>query len=155
MFKKSYPAFILFISFGLISCATVPPEPVDWIEVPLSDNTFSENAVSYQEGVYDILVKALTALEYKVGVLQGDSIVYRWQVEMEKPELLTAEFHGHTERVGEEPGTVMFYKIHNNGEESGRLTAPFSGIHGWYLNNESEEDIVVSLTVSGFYEELD
>jgi len=35
------------------------------------------------------------------------------------------------------------------------LTAPFSGIHGWYLNNQSTEDIVVVLNVAGFYSELE
>lgn len=58
---------------------------------------------------------------------------------MANPELLTAEFHGHTERVGHTPGTVMFYKIHTDGKESGSLKAPLTGIHGGYLNNESAE----------------
>jgi hypothetical protein len=74
---------------------------------------------------------------------------------MENHELLEVEFHGHTDRVGNEPGLLMFYKIHNDGEESETLTAPFSGIHGWYLNNKSAEDIVVVLNVAGFYSELE
>jgi hypothetical protein len=32
------------------------------------------------------------------------------------------------------------------------LTAPFTGIHGWYLRNDADEPIVVRLKVAGFYE---
>ena len=69
------------------------------------------------------------------------------------PDKLTSEFHGHTERVGNAPGTLMYYKIHSDGRESGTLRAPFTGIHGWYLNNTSDDDIVVWLKVAGVYDE--
>lgn len=140
--------------FFLMSCAQIQEPVGDWIDVPLSKNTFSNNSASYKTGKYTIPVAAHDALEYKLGLLEGDSIVYQWDVKMNDPSLLGVEFHGHTERVGSAPGTVMFYKIHNDGAGSGTLTAPFSGIHGWYLNNKSDEDIVVDLTVSGFYSEV-
>lgn len=144
-------ASLLFLS----SCAQLP-EPVNgWIDIPLTENTFSESAVTYKSGTYEIPLYAYEALEYKLGILEGDTVTYEWRVEMENPELLEVEFHGHTDRVGDEPGLLMFYKIHNDGEESGTLTAPFSGIHGWYLNNQSAEDIVVVLNVAGFYSELE
>src|SRR5439155_19377510 len=34
---------------------------------------------------------------------------------------------------------------------SGTLTAPFSGIHGWYWENLGNQEITVTLTSSGFY----
>jgi len=138
----------------LISCAQLP-EPVNgWIDIPLSENTFTESDVIYKTGTYEISVYTYEALEYKLGLLAGDTVSYEWTVEMDNPDLLEVEFHGHTDRVGDEPGLLMFYKIHNDGMESGTLTAPFSGIHGWYLNNQSAENIVVILNVSGFYLEL-
>lgn len=72
---------------------------------------------------------------------------------MENSELLDVDFHGHTNRIGDEPNLLMYYKVHNDGQESGPLNAPFSGIHGWHLNNRSEEDIVLILNLSGFYSE--
>ena len=36
----------------------------------------------------------------------------------------------------------------------GTLVAPFTGIHGWYLRNDTEAPIVVRLKVAGFYELL-
>lgn len=127
-------------------------EDVDWIEVDLTDDTFFSSERQYQEGEYEILVLHNTDLEYKLGLNEGESITYRWTVEMDEPELLTAEFHGHTHREGDEPGTVMFYKIHQDGEEVGTLVAPFDGIHGWYFDNRSTQDVTVKLRVAGFYE---
>lgn len=143
---------LVLLSLGLAGCQ----EEVtgDWIEVPLSDATFYESSREYQEGEYEILVLARSALEYKLGMDEGDAISYAWDVDMERAELLTTEFHGHTHRVGEEPGTVMFYKIHQDGEGQGSLIAPFDGIHGWYFNNQSEQDISIQLRVAGFYEVL-
>ena len=140
---------------GLIACSNDSEEPEDWIEVPLSEATYFGSDSEYREGEYEILVLRNTALEYKLGMNKGQSLSYRWTVDMARPELLTAEFHGHTHRVGEEPGTVMFYKIHQDGEEQGSLVAPFDGIHGWYFDNNSDEDITINLRAAGFFEVLE
>jgi hypothetical protein len=36
-------------------------------------------------------------------------------------------------------------------EASGTMTAPFSGIHGWYWENTTDQAITVTLTSSGYY----
>ena len=144
---------VLLSVFGVTSCATETVPPVEWIDVPLSPATYFEHDSAYQEGVYQIPVAANTDLEHKISMNEGDIVVYSWTVAMADPQLLGVEFHGHTERVGDAPGTVMFYKVHSDGKESGSLKAPFTGIHGWYLNNKSAEDIVVELKVAGFYTE--
>ena len=36
-------------------------------------------------------------------------------------------------------------------EASGTLTAPFSGIHGWYWENTGDQPITVTLTSAGYY----
>jgi hypothetical protein len=51
-------------------------------------------------------------------------------------------------------GDLMFYRKADGGSERGSLVAPFSGIHGWYLVNGTDEPIVVRLEVAGFYELL-
>ena len=152
----------LSVLSGCSSVAGPPPSvselgapPPEWIDVPLAPNTWWEQTGIYQNGEYAIPVGAGEALEYKIGMAEGAMVVYDWTVEMDFPTLLNVEFHGHTERVDEAPGTVMFYTIHRNGRESGALRAPFDGIHGWYLQNQSDEDLVVRLRVAGFYTELD
>jgi hypothetical protein len=153
IFMKAAP--LILITYLLVSCTT-NSEPVgDWIDVPLSDHTWSAANREFLSGTYEVPVEAFSALEYKIGMQEGDSIVYSLTTDTTTPELLGIEFHGHTERLGDAPGTVMFYVVHREGEEKGSLTAPFSGIHGWYLDNQSEEDIVVTLDIAGFYEVLE
>jgi hypothetical protein len=147
------PALLLLVLTGCDR--SVAAEGQNWVEVPLSANTFRDSHSALRRGTYDIYVAAHSALEFKLHLEEGDSIVYEWEADMSDPALLTAEFHGHTERTGDAPGTVMFYKIHKDGRESGTLTAPFRGIHGWYLDNTSSEHITVVLTVAGFYEDVD
>lgn len=137
------------------ACSNLPPAVGDWIEVPLPDNTWWDATVPYQESEYSIALASGEALEHKIAMEEGEMAVYAWTVEMDQPELLAVEFHGHTERLGEEPGTLMFYTIHSDGRESGTLKAPFSGIHGWYFNNTSEQDIEISLRVAGFFSDYE
>ena len=92
-------------------------------------------------------------LEYKLGMKLGNAVSYNWQAaNLESPDELLIEFHGHTIRESEAPGDVMFYKRHRSDSASGYLVAPFDGIHGWYFDNQSNSDIVITLNVSGFYE---
>ena len=46
----------------------------------------------------------------------------------------------------------MIYKTDSAAEGQGSLAAPFDGIHGWYFNNESDNDIVLDIEIVGFYE---
>ena len=126
----------------------------DWTEVPLEAGTFREHGVSYRSDTIDIPVEPFGELEYKLDIREGDAIVYRWDttVDLPNPELLYSEFHGHTERVGSAPGTLMYYRKASGGSESGTLVAPFSGIHGWYLKSTHDQPIVVRLAVAGFYQ---
>lgn len=128
---------------------------VQWNELPLAAGVFREYATDYRTSVIDIPLGPSGELEYKLGLNEGDSIVYRWDaVDLEDPELLYAEFHGHTEPI-DNVGDLMFYRKATGGTERGALVAPFTGIHGWYLRNDGDRPIVVRLQVAGFYELLE
>ena len=127
---------------------------VQWNEMPLADGVFREHSADYRSDVIEIPLEPLEELEYKLGLNEGDSIVYQWDAAgLEQPELLYAEFHGHTPPV-DNAGDLMFYRKATGDTERGVLTAPFTGIHGWYLRNDAEKAIVVRLKVAGFYELL-
>lgn len=151
LYMKRIPVLAL-IAAGISACTSAPQG--DWIEVPLSAATYWDHAQGFKTGEYEIPVAAGTDLEYKLGMQEGAVVTYDWTVAMADPSLLKVEFHGHTERVGNAPGTLMYYKVHSDGKESGTLRAPFTGIHGWYLNNTSDTDVVVKLKVAGSFEEI-
>jgi hypothetical protein len=140
------------IGFALAGIAS---SQVAWNEQPLADNVFREYEADYRTDVIDIPLDAGGELEYKLGLNEGDSIVYQWDaIDLKDPDKLWAEFHGHTPPVNN-AGDLMFYRKEFGATERGSLVAPFTGIHGWYLRNESDEAIVVRLKVAGFYELLE
>ena len=143
----------LVIVVGL-TLATAASSQVEWNEMPLADGVFREYTTDYRTDVIDIPLGSLEELEYKLGLNEGDSIVYQWDaVDLKDPEKLYAEFHGHTPPVNN-VGDLMFYRKATGATERGTLVAPFTGIHGWYLRNDTEAPIVVRLKVAGFYELL-
>lgn len=94
------------------------------------------------------------ALEYKVRLPKGGTLVYSWQAEgLGAPEDLMFDFHGHTV-AAEAKGAVSVadYEKGSGASANGSLTAPVDGIHGWYLRNRSDRPIKVRLKLSGFYQ---
>jgi hypothetical protein len=91
-------------------------------------------------------------LEYKLTMNEGDTLVYDISFgDLADPAKMISEFHGHTEQV-DGVGDLMFYSKTGGSPQSGAFTAPWDGIHGWYLKNDSPADVVVTLELSGFYQ---
>jgi hypothetical protein len=90
-------------------------------------------------------------LEYKLDMKQGEGLVYNISYgDLEHPGMMEVEFHGHTPQV-DGAGDLMFYSKTGGSPQSGVFTAPWDGIHGWYLKNDSGKDVVVKLELAGFY----
>ena len=127
-------------------------QPVEWIDVPLADHVYFATRPAYRAEQVEIPVPANSDLEYMLEMKQGHSVSYEWRSpDISNPELLLAEFHGHTVRDSEEPGSVMLFKQGRAETSSGYLVAPFDGEHGWYFSNETDSDITITLSLSGFY----
>ncbi|HOB14485.1 MAG TPA: hypothetical protein PK680_05825 [Novosphingobium sp.] len=91
-------------------------------------------------------------LEYKVRLPRGGAMLYSWQAEGAKvADDFYAEFHGHT-LAEHGKMTVAEYRKVSETANSGALTAPFAGIHGWYFLNTSERPVTVHLKVTGFFD---
>ena len=119
----------------LTACASVP---VEWIDVPLADHVYFETRPAYRADQVEIPVPANSDLEYMLEMKQGYSVSYEWRsTDISNPELLLAEFHGHTVRDSEAPGNVMFFKPARGETSNGHPLAPFDGFHGWYFSNVS------------------
>ena len=129
------------------------PEAVNgWREYPLRDGVLAIQPGKWRTDVIDIPVAAGADLEYKLTMKKGQGVVYNISYgALEHPGMMVVEFHGHTEKV-DGVGDLMYYSKTGGSPESGVFNAPWDGIHGWYLKNESPADIVVRLEVAGFYE---
>ena len=90
-------------------------------------------------------------IEWKVRMTKGQSLVYAWSVSgLSDPGEFYADFHGHS--PPKPKLQVATYRQAMGASDNGSLTAPFDGVHGWYLQNQSAGPVVVHLKLSGFYE---
>ncbi len=90
-------------------------------------------------------------IEYKVAMKPGAGLVYSWTAPEAPATELWSDFHGHTVEAGK-TRTVLTYRQEMTNVANGSFTAPFEGVHGWYLQNQSLKPVTVKLTVSGFYD---
>ncbi len=136
------------------AAAAALPAPVNgWVEHPLSEGVVKIQPANWRADTIDIPVKVGEGLEYKLMMKKGDAVVYSIDYgDLEHPGLMEVEFHGHTEKNAEGIGDLMFYSKTGGSAQHGQFEAPWDGIHGWYLKNESGKDVTVTLNVAGFYE---
>ena len=79
-------------------------------------------------------------MEYKYRLDKGEALLYSWKTTGP----VNVEFHA--EPDGAPRGYAQTYEKSRGNEASGTLTAPFSGIHGWYWQNAGNQEITVTLT---------
>jgi len=88
--------------------------------------------------------------EIKAIMREAKVIVYTWHVEGGK---VYSDFHGHDPTIGGE-AFVRYREDQETDGGSGSLVAPFSGEHGWYWLNVSQQPVTVTLTLTGFFGDI-
>jgi hypothetical protein len=108
------------------------------IVVP-QDRAFKQETVEFK-------VAPREGMEYKYRLDKGEALLYSWKTTAP----VNVEFHA--EPDGAPRGYAQTYeKTDRQTEASGTLTAPFPGIHGWYWENTTDQEIIVTLTSAGYY----
>lgn len=85
-------------------------------------------------------------MEYKYRLEKGEALLYSWSA------TAPVAFELHAEPDGAPRGYAQSYE--KGGPAAGRsgtLTAPFSGIHGWYWQNDTDKEVTVTLSAAGFF----
>ena len=84
--------------------------------------------------------------EYKYRLEKCEALLYSWTSSAP----MNTEFHA--EPDGAPRGYAQTYeKKDGMTGASGTLTAPFSGIHGWYWENTTDQPATVTLATAGYY----
>jgi hypothetical protein len=85
-------------------------------------------------------------MEYKYRLDKGEALLYSWSA------TAPVNYELHAEPDGAPAGYAQSYeKKSSTAQASGTLTAPFPGIHGWYWENPSDQEVTVTLKSAGFY----
>ena len=109
-----------------------------------------DNGQVQWEDTITITIPARSGKEYKFHVVENDSFDYMWTTE---GATIYYDFHG--EPDGNTTGFFESYQENNAIESQGSLTAPFTGIHGWYWQNDTSTVVDVMLNVAGEYTRMD
>jgi hypothetical protein len=88
--------------------------------------------------------------EIKTVLQQGKVITYSWRADRGS---VYSDFHGHDPAAGSE--FFVRYEEHQEGSSAGgSLVAPFAGEHGWYWLNYNEFPVTITLTVTGYFDDI-
>jgi hypothetical protein len=100
---------------------------------------------AFQEETVEFKIGPREGMEYKYRLDEGEALLYSWKTTVP----VNVEFHA--EPDGAPRGYAQTYEKAQGREASGTLTAPFAGIHGWYWENTTDQEITVTVTAAGFY----
>jgi hypothetical protein len=128
---------------SFVSC----PEPENTSTSHASNKPADSKAVisEWKNSVF-ITVPPKKGLEYKFYIQKGESLEFVWNTNGTP---LYFDFHGDPE--GAKNGYFKSYKESTNSKSSGTLSAPFTGAHGWYWKNNSNQTVTINLKTRGNY----
>ena len=98
--------------------------------------------------IIEVTVPANRGVEYKFKMTKYQKLNYEW---ITASNALYFDLHGEPE--GDTTGYFESYVIAKVNEMQGSFTTPFSGSHGWYWKNETDEPVVIKLIVRGEFTE--
>lgn len=100
----------------------------------------------FQQESIDFKIAPGEGMEYKYRLDKGEALLYSWSA------TAPVDYELHAEPDGAPAGYAQSYekKAASSGA-SGTLTAPFPGIHGWYWENKTNQEVTVTLKSAGYY----
>jgi len=111
---------------------------------------FQDQAEPPETITMKVMIPAERETEVKMAMTEGKVAVYSWEVDQGD---IYVDFHGHDISFG--PDFFVRYKEQQEGSgNNGSLTAPFDGEHGWYWLNYNEFDVEVTLTITGYFDDI-
>ena len=101
---------------------------------------------AYRQETVDFNVGPGKFVEYKYRLEKGEALLYSWKATG------PVNVDVHAEPDGAPRGYAESYEKRDRiSQGAGTLTAPFSGIHGWYWQNQNKTDVTVTLSSAGYY----
>lgn len=111
----------------------------------------SKPALPYRADDMEIVLAAGEGIEVKTHLAKGATLIYTWKTK--NAEKINHDFHG--EPVNAKENEFESFILENGVSESrGTLVAPFTGVHGWYWENNTSGPVTVQLRTSGFYSDI-
>lgn len=138
-----------------IPAATSPTSVAEGTSVSVVKGVFVPQPIGYKVDSREIKLESGEGMEIKYYLPQGAGMVYSWT----SNETLFYEFHAEpdTKPAGASEDYYESYEKDDQvgkTESHGTFTAPSSGIHGWFWENQSGAPATIKLFTAGFYESI-
>jgi len=138
-----------------IPAATSPTSVAEGTSVSVIKGVFVPQPIGYKVDSREIKLESGEGMEIKYYLPQGAGMVYSWT----SNEKLFYEFHAEpdTKPAGASEDYYESYEKDDQvgkTESHGTFTAPSSGIHGWFWENQSGAPATIKLFTAGFYESI-
>lgn len=141
----------------VVSAPAVNPEPVSEavavvsqaVVMPAAETEVAATqaeVVSEPQQTVSFSLKPSEGAEIKLQMEQGAKVYYRWHANGAK-----VNFDTHGDAKGK---SISYEKGRGVKEDEGWLEAVFSGNHGWFWRNRTEQDVTLTLEVKGDYQGL-
>jgi hypothetical protein len=127
-----------------VSKAEAPPAGATMYK-PVQVGPIGYYAAPYKIDSTEFRLGPYEYVEYKYRLEKGGGLLFSWTSTGD----VIHDFHGQPEGGGSGSEESFDKKPRRDG--NGVLTAPFSGIHGWYWENPGGGTIMVKITSAGFY----
>lgn len=102
------------------------------------DTLWRQDTIEFQLAPFE-------GVEYKYRLAAGATLFYHWQSQQE------VVFDMHAEPDGAAPGFAQSFEKSRGKQRTGSYSAPFSGIHGWFWQNRTQNNVTVRLQTTGFF----
>ena len=90
--------------------------------------------------------------EVKAVMRANQVMLYSWHTDGDP---VYVDFHGHSPEWTNKEAFVRYLESKQGlKEEHGSLVAPFAGEHGWYWVNLADHAVTITLTVSGYFDDI-
>ena len=134
-------------SIGEANAAT--PAPVITATAAPTDQFSTISTLPLRHDEIEVKLTPKGQVEYKTILPEGEFIVFTWDAGGAN---LKFDFHG--EPAAGPQGAFLSFHKGTASQSGGSLKAPFTGTHGWYWKNPTDQNVVIKLRVSGFYSEI-
>lgn len=99
-----------------------------------------------------ITLPAFGETEVKTALAANQVVLYSWKTDKG---LVYVDYHGHSPDWEDKSAFVRYQEVKDGlASANGSLVAPFAGEHGWYWVNINDYPVVITLTVSGYYDKI-
>ncbi len=112
-----------------------------------SASPFEKHEQAHKVDRTEFILEPFQSVEYKYYLQEGNTMLFSWTANGD----LVFDMHADPDGMVGEEGVESYEQTTGSGS-AGVYHANFTGIHGWFWENQSFDEVTVRLESAGFYE---